>query len=344
MIGSLGCPYTCSFCIDSEVDYQALCFDQIREDLKFLLQKMPRPIVAWHDPNFGVRFEEIMEAIEAADPDRRINFIAESSLSLLSEPRLKRLARTGFKAVLPGIESWFDLGNKSKTGRHQGLEKVKQVSEHVNLILRYIPYVQANFVLGLDSDQGSEPFELTKKFVDLTPGVFPGFSLLSAFGKAAPLNLDFQRQGRLLPFPFHFLNNNHAMNVMPKNYTWAEFYDHVVDLTQYTFSWPRIYRRLRANHSFIPAWMNVVRAVSAEGFGRVQFHKKIRRLLDTDSSMQRYFHGESTVLPAFYREHVRRDLGPFWDALPPGALDHDPNSYLKSQPKQSQLEPVAQTA
>ncbi len=45
MIGSLGCPYTCGFCIDSVVDYQPLAFDQIREDLRFLVAKMPRPRV-----------------------------------------------------------------------------------------------------------------------------------------------------------------------------------------------------------------------------------------------------------------------------------------------------------
>ena len=35
MIGSLGCPYTCSFCIDSTVDYQPLSFAQLRDDLHF---------------------------------------------------------------------------------------------------------------------------------------------------------------------------------------------------------------------------------------------------------------------------------------------------------------------
>ena len=80
--------------------------------------------------------------------------IAESSLSLLAEPHLKRLQQNGFEAILPGIESWYDLGNKSKT-RRTGMDKVEQVSEHVNLILRYIPYIQTNFVLGLDGDQGA---------------------------------------------------------------------------------------------------------------------------------------------------------------------------------------------
>jgi len=35
---------------------------------------------------------------------------------------------------------------------------------------------------------GPEPFELTKKFIDLSPGAFPAYSLLSSFGRAAPMN------------------------------------------------------------------------------------------------------------------------------------------------------------
>lgn len=158
MLGSLGCPYTCSFCIDSTVAYQLLNFDVLKEDLKFLLTKFKRPLVGWHDPNFGVRFDEYMNAIEESVPENSIDFIAESSLSLLSEPHVIRLKRNGFGAMLPGIESWYDLGNKSKTGSRRGIEKVKIIAEQVNMILRYIPYVQTNFVLGLDADKGKNLF------------------------------------------------------------------------------------------------------------------------------------------------------------------------------------------
>ncbi len=331
MLGSLGCPYTCSFCIDSVVPYQPLDFDVLKDDLRFLLQKIRRPRVAWHDPNFGVRFDDYLDAIEEAAPPDSIDFVAESSLSLLSEPHLQRLKRNGFKALLPGIESWYDLGNKSRTGKTLGMDKVNRVSEHVNLILRYIPYVQTNFVLGLDTDEGAEPFELTKRFVDLTPGAFPGYSLLSAFGRAAPLNLQYQRANRVLPFPFHFLDNNHAMNVKPRNYAWRDFYDHVISLTKYTFSWRAIVNRYRATKAVIPRWMNVVRAVSSEGFGRIKYHTEVRRRLDADRQVQCYFGQATTELPEFYVARVRKDLGPLWEWLPTGALYHDHNAYLNSE-------------
>ncbi len=330
MIGSLGCPYTCSFCIDSVIPYQPLDCDVIKEDLRFLLKKFKRPLVGWHDPNFGVRFNQIMDAIEEAVPPNSVDFIAESSLSLLSESHLQRLQRNGFKALLPGIESWYDLGDKSKTGKMKGMEKVRQVSDHVNMILRYMPYIQTNFVLGLDVDEGAEPFELTKRFVDLSPGAFPGYSLLSAFGQAAPLNLEYQRANRVLPFPFQFLNNNQAMNVKPKNYSWPEFYGHVIDLVKYTYSWPSILKRANANKAMIPKWMNVVRAVSSEGFGRIKYHGEVRRRLDSDRPFRRYFEQETTVLPKFYVDLAQKDLGPLWEWLPEGAMDHDPNAYLKS--------------
>jgi len=331
MLASLGCPYTCSFCIDSTVDYQALDTNLLRDDLRFLLTKFKHPRVAWHDPNFGVRFDETLTAIEDAVPPGRIDFIAESSLSLLSEDRLPRLQRNGFKAVLPGIESWYALGNKTRSGRVVGMDKVRQVADHVNMILRYIPYMQTNFVLGLDTDEGPEPFELTKRFVDLAPGAFPGYSLLSAFGRAAPLNLDLQRAGRVLPFPHHFLNNNLAMNVKPKNYEWGPFYDQVIDVTRYSFSWRAVAHRFKATRTPIPRWMNVVRAISSEGHGRIVYHSAVRKLLDTDKTVHRYFDGESDVLPSFYEDRMRRDLGSFMQLLPQGATRHDPNAYLNAE-------------
>ena len=334
MLGSLGCPYTCSFCIDSVVAYQPLDFAVLSDDLRFLLRKFRRPRVGWHDPNFGVRFDQYLDAIEAAVPT--------GTGSISSRKAACPCCRSRISSVSSGADSrscylGLSRGTTSATNRRpatKGMDKVRQVSDHVNMILRYVPYVQTNFVLGLDSDEGEEPFELTKRFVDLTPGAFPGYSLLSAFGRAAPLNLQYQREDRVLPFPFHFLNNNHAMNIQPKNYSWRDFYDRVISLTNYSFSGSAIVRRFRAGRMMIPRGMNVVRAVSSEGFGRLRWYAEVRRRLDDDGDLRRYFDQETTELPSFYVDQVRNDLGPLWDWLPPGALDHDPNAYRKSEEAQ----------
>ena len=337
MLGSLGCPYTCSFCIDAVVPYQPMEMDVLREDLKFLLQKFAKPLVAWHDPNFGVQFDNCLDMIEEAAPPGRIEFAAESSLSLLSEPHLKRLKRNGFQAILPGIESWYDLGGKSKTGATQGIEKVRQVAAHVNLILKYIPYIQTNFVLGLDCDEGAEPFELTKRFLDMSPGAFPGYSLLTAFGRAAALNLGYQQANRVLPFPFHFLNNNGAMNVKPKNYAWRDFYLHLIDLQRYSFSSGAILKRFGSTEGMRSRWMNLMRAISSEGWGRLKYYKEILHRLETDPQFPPYFNQETTELPDFYVDTIRKDLGSLWHWLPPEALHHDAYGYLKAERGSSSL-------
>ena len=58
---------------------------------------------------------------------------------------------------------------------------------------------------------------------------------------------------------------------------------------------------------------------------------EIRRRLDTDPQFSPYFELESSVLPGFYGDIVRQDLGPLMDWLPEGGLEHDPTAYLKAE-------------
>jgi hypothetical protein len=323
MIGSLGCPYKCSFCIDSQIDFQTLPYDQIREDLTFLQQQPNPPTIAWYDPNFGVRFQEYMDVIESAVKPGTIVFLAESSLSLLSEPHLRRLKQNNFLMMLPGIESWFDFNDKSRQRKNVGLEKVKAVAEHLNLIAHYIPYVQANFIFGLDSDAGPLPFELTKRFLDLVPGIYPNYSLLTAYGNSAPLNYQYQVEKRVIDVPFPFLDGYSALNVRLKNYSYPEFYDYLIDLVKFTFSSGTMWRRFKANKHPIARWMNLLRGISSEK-GSAGNYAEIRQRLATDHEFHAFYSGESMKPPSFYLEKIKAGLGPFYDYLPAKVL-----SYLK---------------
>jgi hypothetical protein len=330
MLSSLGCPYKCDFCMDSSVPYEEISIDSIKQDLQFALRKFKRPRIGWYDPNFGVRFNHIIDAIEESVPKNSIDFIAECNLSTLSESNVQRLKKNGFITILPGIESWNGYGNKVGTGGIEGYEKVRLVSEKMNMVQRNIPLVNANFLFGLDTDQGSDPFELTKRFLDLTPGIYPVFVLLGVFGRAPEANIQYQRENRLIPIPFHVHRSVHFINIKPKHYTWLEFYDYLIDLLKYAFSERALYRRFMAMKSRVPRWLILAQSISTGGYGKIAYHTEIAKRLRTDAQFRRFFEQETLEIPQFFKEKVKRDLGPLWSWFPKGALEHDPNAYLNS--------------
>ncbi len=327
-IGSFGCPYSCSFCIDASIPYQPLDFGELQDDLRFVLTRVKDPIIGWQDPNFGVRFKDYMNALEEAVPQGRMRHVAEMSLSLLTDENLARLKRNGFVGMLPGIESWYDYGNKSKMTRASAADKVDQVADHVNRILAHIPFVQTNFIFGLDCDAGDEPFVLTKRFLDLTPGAYPAFSLFTCYGRASPLNLELQRDGRVNAMAFHFLDSNHGMNIRPAHYGWPDFYDRVADVTRHAVGARGIWRRLAANGPSAGGLFNLFRGVTNS---RPQYQAAMARMLREDSGMRAYFEGETHDVPPFFLARIRKDLGALYEALPAGALDYDPYAYLHAE-------------
>lgn len=315
MLSSLGCPYRCSFCVDAKVDYQSLPQEQIREDLAFLQGAMRFPAASWHDPNFAVRFDEMLDLIEESTAPGAVRFIAESSLSLLREERLARLQRNGFAAMIVGIESWFGFNDKAKQGRRVGAEKVEEIAHQVDRITRYVPYTQANFVWGLDEDAGPDPFSLTRRFVELAPAAFPSHSLLTAFGEAAPLSVSLRKQGRVLPLPFHVQDGSVIHNVKLKNYRPSEFYAELGGVVEHSYS-PRACRRrfVRSSHGLGSAgrWLSLIR--SRASLSRAEHYRDLGRRFEEDPEFRAF--QEGAPAPARLRDGVRHELGRYYEHLP----------------------------
>jgi hypothetical protein len=316
IVGSLGCPYSCNFCFDSTVPYQPLDLEVMKEDIPFLLKEVKRPRLSFYDPNFSVQIDRYLDFIEENVPTDSIDFYAESSLSFLTESRLQRMKKNGFKVMIPGIESWYEMGEKSKTGKKSGMEKVEQIARHINLILDYIPYLQANFLFPLDSDEGAEPFELTKRFLDLSPGAFPVFSLLTAFGQAAPLNYEYQKQNRILPLPFYFMDCQLAMNVVPKNYSWTEFYKYFIDLAKYAVTKKAMIKRYKSNKSLLWRWMNVFRGLHFSSV--INYCREFLQRFQSDRQFKKFYLQETSEVPQYYIHWMRKSLGPLWEWFPGG--------------------------
>ena len=329
MIGSFGCPFKCDFCVDSEFPYRALAPEQIKEDLSFLAKKIIHPRVSWYDPNFGVNFNQIIEVIESATQPGSIEFIAECSLSLLKEENVRRLKKCGFKMIMPGIESWFSYGKKSRTIEVTGMDKVHQVAEQINMIQRYIPQVQTNFIVGLDCDTGEEPFSLTKRFIDLAPGAYPSYALLSAFGQCPASNQKYQRENRIIPFPFHMMRSVHTMNVLPLNYSWEELNKRFLDLLRYSFSARAIHNRFKVNYERAPRWITLLLSLTIGGRGKERSLSNSLNKLKTDLDFQRFINRETDKVPAFMINNVKNDLGLLWKWLPNKSLSYNPNVFAK---------------
>ena len=123
------------------------------------------------------------------------------------------------------------------------------------------------------------------------------------------------------------------MNLKPKNYSWPQFYDHLIDVTKYSYSPRLIARRFFANGETIPRWLNVVRGLSSERFARVAYFSEIRRRLEKDRPLRRFFEQETKEIPQYFMDRIRKDLGHFWEWLPEGAIHHDPNAYYAATQK-----------
>jgi hypothetical protein len=148
LLASVGCPYSCDFCVDWNNKYIALPKDRLEADLRYLSENLPGVLIGYHDPNFGVRFDETMDIIETVPKEKRNPYVMESSLSILKESRMPRLQRTNCVYLAPGIESWGDYSNKAGVGAKSGRDKLEQIVDHFALLRQYIAGFQANFIFG----------------------------------------------------------------------------------------------------------------------------------------------------------------------------------------------------
>ncbi|HYI00640.1 hypothetical protein [Hyalangium sp.] len=325
MLGSLGCPYTCSFCVDAPVRWRGMPVEPLIEDLRHIERRWGADtLVGWHDPNFGVRFDEYLGAIESSGT--RLVHCASMSLSLMSAPNARRLGRARFGVLGPGVESWFDFSDKSGRARLLGEAKVRHVAETLNVVQAQVQHIQTNMIIGLDSDRGELPWELTKRLVELSPGIYPTYFLATNFYNA-PLSRELHAAGRTLAMPFSLLDTNCFGNVRPLHYSPVELYDRLIDLYSFAYSWRAVLRRTRVTPGGWGKLVNFGRSVD-EGRGFIAFHKRTRARLESDRELRTFYEGEREAPPTSFMDEVKTQLGPYQDLLPEALLS--PERYAES--------------
>jgi radical SAM superfamily enzyme YgiQ (UPF0313 family) len=308
LLASTGCPYACDFCIDGRTTYRQLALDRLAHDLAWISEHLPGVMVGFHDPNFAVRFDDVLDAMERLPPAARNPYIMETSLAILRRERVARLGATNCVSVAPGVESWVDYSGKAGVGRTTGAEKVERLVEHFRQLREHVPYLQANFMFGLDADRGDEPVALTKEFMTRTPFVWPVVNIPHPFG-GTPLHDRYRRDGRILAaMPFSFYYSPWIVTTFA-HYGPVEYYERLIDVFAHFTSPAMLVRRLRATASPFARMMHVVRTRVKRQ--RLRAFRRLRDLLVADRELRRFHEGRARALPELYHREYERLLGPY---------------------------------
>lgn len=232
---------------------------------------------------------------------------------MLRGERIERLRRTNCVLVAPGIESWTHYSNKAGLGRTGGVEKVDRVAAHFRELAGAVPYLQANFIFGLDTDRGDEPVELTKRFMDRTPFAWPAMNIPVPFG-GTPLHDELLGADRILrgmPFAFWYAP---YLVIRPKHYTPVGYYQRLLALHEHAASPDMLRRRIRSSPLRRVHFMHRARTAAIRGEARK--HRELIELLRSDSQFRAFHEGESPRLPEYYHREFERRLKPYVELLP----------------------------
>ena len=306
LLSSVGCPYSCDFCVDWNNPYVLFPPEQLEADLQYLARNWPGVMVTYHDPNFGVKFDQVLGIVEEIPKEKRSPYIIESSLSILRGAKLPRLRDTKCLFIAPGVESWNNYSNKAGVGATVGKAKLTQVVEHFREIRQYVPGLQANFLFGTDADQGEEPVELTKEFMRAVPFVWPTINIPTPFGNT-PLYDRALANGQILQsMPFSFYYTPYLVTTMP-HYPPLEYYDKLIDLYSTMTSNVMLKGRFGKESTLGFSVLNALRTFAMRQ--DLAALRLLRRMLATDPEFLAFHAGRTRSLPEFYHRRYEQKLG-----------------------------------
>ena len=311
LLSSVGCPYTCNFCTEWNVPYAPLAADRLTADLRFISRRFPKAVVAYHDPNFAVRFDETMDAIEAAGPPF-LRYVMNCSLSVLKDGRLDRLRRTNCVFVAPGVESWYDYGGKAAAGERQGRDKLGHVAGRFREIRRHVPGLQANFLFGTDHDSGREPADLTIDFIRQLPFIWPNVNTPTPYG-GTPLFDQYVAEGRVLRrLPLAFYCAPYLATTL-KNYDPPAYYRQLIRIHEAATDGRALLRRVAARNLLGIRLAHLSQTLSY----RTQLGemRRVARMLEEDPQFRAFHDNRPAPLPEFYHRRFEQRLGRYAELI-----------------------------
>src|SRR5262249_2357036 len=146
---------------------------------------------------------------------------------------------------------------KAGVGHASGPAKLARLVAHFTELHQHVPYLQANFLFGLDGD-GDDSVALTKEFMTWTPFVWPVINIPYPFG-GTPLFHRCLDEGRTLtatPFSFYY---SPSLVTTLRDATPIAFYRRLIDLFAHFTAPGMLMRRLATTSSRFARLTHLVR-------------------------------------------------------------------------------------
>ncbi|MCK4401031.1 B12-binding domain-containing radical SAM protein, partial [bacterium] len=165
---SFGCPYKCTFCINSILKrrYRMRSAEEIVNRIEFLQKEWNANFIAFYDEDFFVSKKRLLRFIELIE-EKKLKFLWRTSLRVnyfrddyLNDNLLKRLENIGFLCAVMGGESGnqriLDYLNKGIT--------VKQILNSVKALSKTAIVPKISFMVGIPGETEKEIMQ-TYRFV-----------------------------------------------------------------------------------------------------------------------------------------------------------------------------------
>jgi anaerobic magnesium-protoporphyrin IX monomethyl ester cyclase len=148
VITSLGCPFTCKFCVAGSLRYRYRNIDNVIEELK-LLKSLGIKEIMFNDPTFTVSKKRIFELCQKMKENGLdFTWVSNAHVATLSEGMVSAMSQAGCHTMMIGVESGSDriLETYSK-----GTTKEK-IKKAFSLCKEYRIKTLAYFIIGLPGE------------------------------------------------------------------------------------------------------------------------------------------------------------------------------------------------
>ncbi len=174
VIGSLGCPFGCKFCVSGSVDYQYRSVDEVLQEVEYVRSLGIREIM-FNDSTFTVSRKRVIELCQRMiGQNLDLSWICNAHVATISEELIAAMREAGCHTVMIGVES----GENAILERCAKRTTTDQIKSAFLLCKKHRVKTLAYFVIGLPGETRGSVLETIRFARELDPD-YASFTVLT---------------------------------------------------------------------------------------------------------------------------------------------------------------------